>query len=99
MIVSARVHIFKLAGLVIAAFRIGAVEDESFDFIGRVQRVPVLLEQALGISLQNSTDIRAVPGPVLVDHLAEDHYLTGAEDIARSPVEGAPIHMEAEIAL
>jgi hypothetical protein len=99
VIVPARVHIFKLAGLMIMPLRVRAVKDEAFDFVGRIQRVAALLVQALRIPLQNSANIGAVRGAVLIDHLAEDHHLAGAEDIARAPVKGAPIHVQAKIAL
>ena len=99
VIIPARVHIFELAGLVIVPLRVRALEDEAFDFVGRVQRVAVLLVQALRISLQHAADVGAVRRAVLIDHLAEHHHLAGAEDVARAPVEGAPIHVQAKIAL
>jgi hypothetical protein len=79
--------------------RVDALEEEAFDFVGRVQRVPVLLVQALGVSLEHAADVRGVRRAVLVDDLAEHQHLAGAEDVARAPVEGAPIHVQAKIAL
>ena len=51
MIVAAGVDVIELAGLVIAALRIRPLKEEAFDFVGRVERVTVLLMQPVGISL------------------------------------------------
>ena len=48
MIVAAGVHILELPGLVITPFGIRALEEKSFDFIGGVQGVTVLLVLCLG---------------------------------------------------
>src|SRR4029077_15662158 len=45
------------------------------------------------------TDVRAVGRPVLIDYLSEHHHLPGTENIARAPIEGAPIHVQPKIAL
>ena len=36
---------------------------------------------------------------VLIDHIAEDQHFAGAKDIGGRPVEGAPIHGKAQVAL
>ena len=43
MIVAAGIDIFELAGFVIMALGVGAFEEESFDFVGGVERVALLL--------------------------------------------------------
>ena len=52
MIISARVHVFEFARLMICALGIRPIEQEAFDFIGRVQCVALLLVQSLGESLE-----------------------------------------------
>ena len=47
VVVAAGVDVFELAGLVIAAFGVGAVEEEAFDFVGGVERVALFFVEAL----------------------------------------------------
>jgi len=98
VIVAAGIDVFELIGLVIAAFGVGAVEEEAFDFVGGVEGVALLLVKALRVAFEDAADIGAVGRAVLIDNLTEDQHLAGAEDIGRCPVEGAPIHIEAKVA-
>ena len=99
VIVTTGVDVFKLAGLVILALGVFALEKEAFDFVGGVQRVAFLLEKVVGILLEHGAEVGAVRGAVLVDHFAEDHHFAGAEDIGGRPVEGIPVDVEAQVAL
>ena len=99
MIIAAGVYVFELAGLVIAALGIGALEQEALDFIGRVERVAFLLVQLVGEALEHAANVGGVRLPTLVDDVAEDQHLARTEDIRRPPVEGAPVDTQPQIAL
>ena len=60
MIVAARVDVLELAGLVIAALGVRALEEEAFDFVGGVQRVAILRELIVRVTLQDAADVAAV---------------------------------------
>ncbi len=95
VIVSAGVHILEFAGFVIAPLGVEARENEAFDFIGGVQRVAVLFELSLGISLQHAAHVADVRAAVLLQDFAEHHYLALAENVRRAPVERGPIDAQA----
>ena len=99
VVVAAGVDVFKFAGFVIAALGVGPREEKALDLIGGVQRVALLIVKAVRVAFQDSADVGGVGRAVLVDHVAEDENLAGAEDIRRRPIEGAPIHRQAKIAL
>ena len=50
VVVAAGVDVLELAGLVIVPLGVRALEEEAFDFVGRVQRVAVLFVQALRVA-------------------------------------------------
>ncbi len=99
VVVAARVHILELAGLVVVPLRVHALEQEPFDFVGRVQRVALLLVQPLREVLQHPADVARVRAAVLVDHLAEHQHLARTEVVRRRPVERAPVHVQPQVAL
>src|ERR1700738_495170 len=51
------------------------------------------------ISLQNGAKVGSIRPPLLIDDLAEDHHLSRAENICRTPVEGGPIDSQPQVAL
>lgn len=55
--------------------------------------------ESFGVSLENATDVATVGFAALVDNFAEDQHLPGAEEVGRTPVEGAPVDAKAQIAL
>src|SRR5438874_1986212 len=81
-----------VAGFVIAALGVGAGEEEALDFIGGVERVALLVEQPVGVALEDAANVRGVGRPILVDDMPEDQNFAGAEYVRRRPVERAPIH-------
>ena len=85
VIIAAGVHILELAGLVIVPLRILAIEQEAFDFVGGIQRVAVLLVQALRVAFEHAADVGAVGLAVFIDDLAEHQHLAGAEDVGWAP--------------
>ena len=99
MIVAAGIDVFELIGLVIAAFRVGTVEEEAFDFVGGVEGVALFLVEALRVAFEDAADIGAVRRAVFIDDLTEDQHFAGAEDVGRGPIEGTPIHGKTEVAL
>jgi len=99
VVVTALVDVLEGASLVVVTLGVDAIEEEALNLIGGVERVSVLLKLLLGEVLEDATKIAGVVPTVLVDHLAEDEDLAGAEDVGGSPVEGAPIEGEAEITL
>jgi len=99
VIISAGIHVIEFPGLVETALGILALEQEAFDFVGGVECVALVLEQASGIALQQTAGVGAVGRAVLVNDLAEDQHLAGAEIIRRRPIECAPVHGQAQIAL
>src|SRR5205823_3287226 len=79
---------FELAGFGIVPLGVYAFEEETFDFISRVQGVAVALELLLGEIFQYAANIGGVHSALLLDDIAEDHDFAGAEEIGGRPVEG-----------
>ena len=99
VVVAALVDVLELAGLVVLALGVDAVEEEAFDLVGGVEGVAVLRELLVGEGLEQAAHVAGVGRAVLVDDLAEDQHLAGAEDVGGRVVEGAPVEAEAKIAL
>ena len=72
VVVTAGIDVFELAGFVVIPLRILALEKESFDFVGGVERVALLLVEIVGIAFQHSANVGGVRRTVLVNHVAED---------------------------
>jgi len=89
---------FELARFVVALLGILACKQKALDLGSRVQGVAVGLELLVGVALEHAAQVAGVGGSVLVDDVAEDQYLAGAENICRHPVEGAPVDAEAKVA-
>ena len=85
VIVAAGVDVLELAGFVIVALGVGALEQEAFNFVGGVERVALLLVQLVGVALEHAANVGGVGRAVLVDDFAEDQHLAGAEDVGRTP--------------
>ena len=98
VIVAAGVHVFELARLVVGALGVRPLEQEAFDFVGRVQGVAVLLVQAVRERLEDAAHVGGVGLAALVDDFAEHQHLAGAKNVGRRPVEGAPVDAQAQIA-
>src|SRR5581483_7283500 len=98
MIIAASVHVVELVGLMVTALRIRALKQEALNFIGGVKRVAFFFVQIGGKLFEQPTDIRSVWLTAFVDYVAKDQNFAGAEDICGSPVKGAPIHAQAQIA-
>src|SRR4029077_13700500 len=97
MIITASVDVFELQRFVVAALSIGALERKVLDFVGGIQSVMLLLVQAVGVTLQCSTNVSSVRRAALVDDLAKHQDLARAKDISWSPVERAPINPQSQI--
>ena len=57
VVIAAGIHVFELAGLVIAALGIGPFEKEALDFVGGVQRVALLLVKLVRVSFENAANV------------------------------------------
>ena len=99
VVVAARVDELELAGFVVGALGVLAREQEALDFVGRVQRVALLLVQLVGVVLEHAAQVAGIEGAVLVDDRAEDQHLAVAEHVGGHPVEGAPVDAQTQIAL
>ncbi len=44
VVISAGIHVFKLAGFVVAPLRVHPLEEEAFNLVGRIQGVAFVLE-------------------------------------------------------
>src|SRR5579862_7566237 len=99
VIVAARVYILELAGLVIAALRVGPLKQKTLNFVGGVQRVTLLLVEVIRIGFQNASDVSTVRCPAFVDDIAEHQHFAGSKDVRRTPIKSAPVDSETEIAL
>ena len=99
VVIAAGADVFELAGLVKVALGVNAIEKEALDFVGGVQSVALLLEQACAIGLQDGAEIGGVGLSVFVNHFAEDQHFSGAKDVGRPPVKSGPIDPETQIAL
>src|SRR5579885_1790487 len=98
MIVAAGIDVFKLACLVITPFRIRALKEKAFNFIGSIQRVSMLLVHFICEGMQNAADVGCIRRPIFVDEFAKHEDLARPEDIGGRPVEGSPINAKAQIA-
>ena len=83
MVVAAGVDVVELAGLMIVALGILAIEDETFDFVGGVEGVALGVVQVVGVGLEDAADIGGVGRAVLVDDVAEDQDFAVAEVVGR----------------
>src|SRR5579872_6979693 len=99
MVVTAGVDVLELAGFVIVTLSVRSFEEESFNFVGRVEGVLFLLEEFVGVSLQNAANVARVGCAALVDDFAENQHLAGSEDVGGRPVERSPIDAKAKVAL
>ena len=91
VVIAAGIDVFELAGFVIVALGVGALEEEAFDFVGGVERVAFFFVKLLGVAFQNAADIGAIGRAVLVNYFAENQNFAGAEEIGGRPVKSAPI--------
>ena len=82
----------------VGALGVGALEEEAFDFIGRVQRVAVLFELPFGKRFEHAAHVGGVGLAAFVDDFAEDQDFAGPKDVGRTPVECGPVDAEAKIA-
>src|ERR1022692_2935468 len=98
MIVAAGVHVFKLASLMISTLGIGALEEEAFNFVGRVQRVALLFIEALSEGFEDAAHVSRVWLAALIDDLAKDEHLARPENVSRTPVKSAPVDAKTQIA-
>ena len=99
MIVAAGIDVLEFGGFVIMTLGVGSFEEESFNFVGRVQRVFLLFVQIVGVGFQHAADVRGVRCAALIDNVAEHEDFARTKDIGRSPVESAPINPQAQVAL
>src|SRR5271157_1749550 len=98
MVVSAGVHIIELAGLVMLLLGVFSLEDKALDFVGGVERVALGCAQFSSKSLQNTANVGGVGLSILVDDIAKHQHFAGTEYVGRSPIEGAPVDAETQIA-
>src|SRR5262249_42285082 len=98
MIIAAGVDVFELALLGVMALCVDAVKQETFDFVGGVQRKLLFFVDALRVGLQHGAQIAGVGCSVLIDHLTEYKYFAGAEDVRGSPEKSGPIDSQTEVA-
>ena len=83
----------------VVALGVDALEEEAFDFVGRVEGIVFLGVEGVGVCLEHAAHVGGERRAVLIDDLAEDQDFAGTEEIGGGPVEGVPVHAEAEIAL
>src|SRR5262245_16786663 len=98
VVVSAGIHVLKLAGLMVATLGVGALEKKTFNFVGRVERVTFLLVHVFGKGFEQAADVGGVGLATFVDDVAEDQDFTGTKNVGRAPVERTPIHVQAQVA-
>src|SRR5882672_9325462 len=55
--------------------------------------------QILGQALEHAADVGTIRRAILVDNFAKHQHLARAKIVSGSPVEGAPVDTEAQIAL
>src|SRR5579883_694725 len=99
VIVAAGIDVFELAGFVVAPLRVETLEEKALDLVGGVERVAFLGIVIVRELLERAANVAAEGFALAVQNVGEDEHLAGAEDIGRSPVEGAPIQREPQIAL
>src|SRR5713101_2694876 len=98
MVVAAGIYVFEFAGLVVSALGVGPTKEKALDFISSVERVAFFLVEIVRVAFQDSADIGGVGRAVLVDDVAEDEDLAGAEHVRRRPIKRAPVHSQAQVA-
>ena len=77
MIIAARVYVFELARLVITLLGVGAVEQEAFDFVRRVESVTFAFEQIVGVCLEHAANISCIRRSAFIDHVPKTNTLPG----------------------
>jgi predicted secreted protein len=98
VVVAAGVYIIEFAGFMVAPLGVRTLKEEALDFIGGVERIAVFFVHVIGEDFQDAANIGAVRCSAFVNHVTEDQYFAGAENIRRRPVEGAPIQSQAKVA-
>src|SRR5450432_2496197 len=98
MIVAAGVDVVELAGFMITALGIRPLEQEAFNFVGRIQGVAFFFVLIFGEILQHPTNVGTVRRTILIDDFAKDQNFSAAKNIGRAPIESAPIHRKTQIA-
>src|ERR1041385_110346 len=99
VIIAAGVHILKPASFVEFLFRIGARENESFNFVSCIERVAFFLKLLVGKSFQDAANVRRVRSALLLDDIAKNQNLARPKEVRRSPVERTPVNPQPQIAL
>src|SRR6201999_4172048 len=99
MVVAAGIDVLELASLRVAALGVDTLKEETFNFIGGVEGIAVLLVLFGGKGFEHAADVRGIHCSTLVDNFAEDHHLAGSKKVGGYPVEGAPVDAQAQIAL
>src|SRR5579872_40868 len=99
MVVTARVDVLKLSRLVVMPLGVFPFEKKALDLVGGVERESFLLVELVGVTFQHAANVPRVSRAILIDHMSEDQDLARAKNVGRSPVKGAPIHRQAQVAL
>src|SRR5690242_11748309 len=73
------------------------IKEESLDFIGGVERVTLLLVEAVRIAFQDAPDVSGIRRAILVDDVTEDENLARTKNVRRGPIKRGPIHGQTEI--
>src|ERR1043166_1262262 len=79
MVIAAGIHIFELVGFVVATLGVRPLKEETFNLIGRVERVALFLVHFCGKNFQISADIGAVGLTAFINHIAKDQDFAGAK--------------------
>src|SRR5436305_14157513 len=98
MIVPACVDVFELQAFVIMALRIGALEQESFNLVGGIEGVPLLLVQFFSVVFQDAANVAGIAGASLVDHFAEYQHLVRATHVIGCPITRSPADASSRVA-
>src|SRR5215813_9591404 len=85
VIVAAGIHVLKLAGLMITALGIRALEEKAFNFVSGVERVTFLLVHVFGKGFEQAADVGRVRFAAFVNDVAEDQHFTGTKNVGRAP--------------
>src|SRR5580704_1578252 len=99
MVITASVDVLELSRLVVMPLGVLSFEKKALDLVGSVEGVTLLLVELVGVTLQDAANVASVRRAVLVDDVPEDQHLPGAENVRWSPIECAPIHSQAQVAL
>src|SRR5205807_10632303 len=86
MVVAPGVDVFEFAGFVIAALGVRPVKEKTLDFVGGVERVTLVFDQAVGISLQDTANVGATGLAVVVQQVSEYKNLAVADKAGWSRV-------------